>query len=1026
MNTQMNPGGLTDDELLRLARLLQQTRGEGLAFINPGEAQMLKDAGGSGQPISGTKGFGVGGGPIRSYYDDEGYGGGSTSGTTSNSGFDPSGSYLQDPSVSGNTDTDTTGSDNNLISINQGQKAKVTSTRLGEGGEQYLVNGKWYDGIALARLQAVANLNPMHYNITEEIAKVPHITTPESQGFNTDEPSSTKPPEGWTKQANNNIVKTVGTTRVTGVPNTYGGYTFITSGPENVAGANTTQEVETMVLQQQGGSQQGGTTVNTGVVTPEQFFDEFGNSYTSQDLADAANDEISQQRFTFTDFIKGHILTDTDLETLKLGLVPPEIHKLKDKSGNPIDLTFKEYMSSVYPNLPDSELEKIFNEQKSLILKTAGPQTKQFTDKISQILQNKTETIDGVVTTIPRTQGELESLVFDDIASELAGEGNLLSEDTKRSIFQTMLNTAVRTQRFTLTPEEVAQFATTAITVDETGITDATAPTITVDDTGITEPTVGTISEVTAPTIGAYGDAVAPTLGTVDDAVAPTIGTYDPADVSAADVDEITVQDPTLVAAIGDMDETFLAEVREGENELKDILKKRISGEATSPAELQLKKATEDNLRLLLSTSAGVMDPAKLRQVRNLYSETSQVLSGQAAELRSKEQIDAEERLVRLYEQQGTRELNIAMGNLEKDKQIAIKNGDYESAAKLAIMQSETQRVITKATLKQGIEIANLKERAATAREQGNIDLAVELENAVTDRALVLAQGKIDSDTEIANLRERAQTAREQGNIDLATKLQNSANERAEVIAQAEADTAVFIEKLENAREVAIAQGRVDVAIAIANMQKDVTLATTNAEIALRSKALDNAIALASFEGQMALEGLETKVELAEFDAEVKTAIVNAGITSQENLAAQNTDLQLTLANLNTQYQQATNNTAQQSAILSAVATVISAYLGSGGSDIRLKTNIETLQEEEVLSLGEIDELLRTLKPYSFEYKDQTFGRGRRFGIMAQDLEKTELGKQFVIETPVGKMVDFGNMMGLIVASQAYLHESVR
>ena len=67
MTPQMNPGGLTDDELLRLARLLQQTRGEGLAFINPGEAQMLKDAGGSGQPIPGTQGFGVGGGPIRSY-----------------------------------------------------------------------------------------------------------------------------------------------------------------------------------------------------------------------------------------------------------------------------------------------------------------------------------------------------------------------------------------------------------------------------------------------------------------------------------------------------------------------------------------------------------------------------------------------------------------------------------------------------------------------------------------------------------------------------------------------------------------------------------------------------------------------------------------------------------------------------------------------------------------------------------------------------------------------------------------------
>jgi len=894
MNTQMNPGGLTDDELLRLARLLQQTRGEGLAFINPGEAQMLKDAGGSGQPISGTQGFGVGGGPIRSYDSD-------TQGT--------GGTSLKDAYSSGTTSSNTTGG---TFSTGGG----TTGSGMDSGSKDKM----WHEGTGkMVTYNQYIELEAAAAAGTNTVV----TTTPGSQGFDTDAPSSTKPPEGWTKQGNGNIVKTVGTTMVTGVPNTYGGYTFITSGPENIAGANTTQEVEAMVLQQQGGSQQGGTTVDTGVVTPEEFFDEFGNSYTSQALADAANDEISQQRYSFTNFIKGHILTDTDLETLKLGLVPPEIHKLKDRRGNPIDLTFKEYMSSVYPNLPDSELEKIFNEQKSLILKTAGPQTKQFTDKISQILQNKTETIDGVVVTTPRTQGELESLVFDDIASELAGDGNLLSEDTKRSIFQTMLNTAVRTQRFTLTPEEVAQFATTAITVDETGITDATAPTVT-DPGDTTAPTVGTISDVGATTIGAYGDAVAPTLGTVDDAVAPTIGPYDDADVSAADVDEITVQDPALVAAIGDMDETFLNEIRDGENELKDILKKRISGEATSPAELQLKRSTEDNLRLLLSTSAGVMDPAKLRQVRNLYSETSQVLSGQAAELRSKEQIDAEERLVRLYEQQGTRELNIAMGNLEKDKQIAIKNADYESAAKLAIMQAETQRVITKATLKQGIEIANLKERAATAREQGNIDLAVELENAVTDRALVLAQGKIDSDTEIANLRERAQTAREQGNIDLATKLQNSANERAEVIAQAEADTAVVLANLENAREVAIAQGRVDVAIAIANMTKDVTLATTNAELALRSKALDNAIALASFEGQMALEGLETKVELTELELDVKEALATLGYETQEKIANLNAQTQIAIAKINASAAKYKQGSDERNALIGAIGLIIS------------------------------------------------------------------------------------------------------
>ena len=57
---------LSDEELRRLAAMLQD-KGEGLAAINPQEAQMLKDAGGSGKPLPGTMGLGVGGGPIRSY-----------------------------------------------------------------------------------------------------------------------------------------------------------------------------------------------------------------------------------------------------------------------------------------------------------------------------------------------------------------------------------------------------------------------------------------------------------------------------------------------------------------------------------------------------------------------------------------------------------------------------------------------------------------------------------------------------------------------------------------------------------------------------------------------------------------------------------------------------------------------------------------------------------------------------------------------------------------------------------------------
>ena len=61
---------MSEADLQRLAQILQE-RGEGLAAINSGEAQLLKAFGGSGQALPGTQGMGPGGGPIRSYANDD-------------------------------------------------------------------------------------------------------------------------------------------------------------------------------------------------------------------------------------------------------------------------------------------------------------------------------------------------------------------------------------------------------------------------------------------------------------------------------------------------------------------------------------------------------------------------------------------------------------------------------------------------------------------------------------------------------------------------------------------------------------------------------------------------------------------------------------------------------------------------------------------------------------------------------------------------------------------------------------------
>ena len=108
--------------------------------------------------------------------------------------------------------------------------------------------------------------------------------------------------------------------------------------------------------------------------------------------------------------------------------------------------------------LPESEIEKLFNAQKLLTVEAAKTQTKEYTDKVTNVLQGLTKT-DAEGNSVPFTQQDLQNLTYEDVANQLAGEFGALSETTRRTIFQTMLNNAVRTERYSLTPEEVAEFA---------------------------------------------------------------------------------------------------------------------------------------------------------------------------------------------------------------------------------------------------------------------------------------------------------------------------------------------------------------------------------------------------------------------------------------------------------------------------------------------------------------------------------------------------------------------------------------
>lgn len=110
--------------------------------------------------------------------------------------------------------------------------------------------------------------------------------------------------------------------------------------------------------------------------------------------------------------------------------------------------------------------------------------------------------------------------------------------------------------------------------------------------------------------------------------------------------------------------------------------------------------------------------------------------------------------------------------------------------------------------------------------------------------------------------------------------------------------------------------------------------------------------------------------------------------------------------------------------------------LGVGISDRNEKENIRKPSTEEVM--GGVEEMLEKVTPYKYDYKNPAYGEGEQMGVMAQDLEKSELGRQFVsraggeggqediVNPDAPKVVEYGNMQGAQLAGLAALYEKVK
>lgn len=88
-------------------------------------------------------------------------------------------------------------------------------------------------------------------------------------------------------------------------------------------------------------------------------------------------------------------------------------------------------------------------------------------------------------------------------------------------------------------------------------------------------------------------------------------------------------------------------------------------------------------------------------------------------------------------------------------------------------------------------------------------------------------------------------------------------------------------------------------------------------------------------------------------------------------------------------------------------------------SDRRLKTNIEANPEALYAAFD-------TVNPYKFNYTNKLFGSGDYYGVMAQDLEKSEAGRSLVVNTEAGKAIDTNKAISMLLAHQAVLVKEIK
>jgi len=135
---------------------------------------------------------------------------------------------------------------------------------------------------------------------------------------------------------------------------------------------------------------------------------------------------------------------------------------------------------------------------------------------------------------------------------------------------------------------------------------------------------------------------------------------------------------------------------------------------------------------------------------------------------------------------------------------------------------------------------------------------------------------------------------------------------------------------------------------------------------------------------------------------------------AQSNIANYQGNVSAALNQYGTQLQQQGQNNQMLGGLLSGgLAAGALAF-----SDKNLKKDIKSADDDAI-------EMVKNLNAKSYKFKDDNEDNDH-YGIIAQDLEKSPMGKTLVVETPKGKAIDPAKALSAVLAVQSVLDKRLK